>query len=124
MNVSFKNYLATFDGQHTIKGASFNDLVALWNEYAVKQKPDSYIWDSIEDYATETGVSGVELAQKVYFGNIEIWGGRVTLNESKNLETVWTLEDSPIDLGELADWLEETSHSTFLAWKENHKTEE
>ena len=40
--MKFKSYLAAKD---------FSDLVALWNEYASEQDPDSTIYESVEDLA-------------------------------------------------------------------------
>lgn len=103
MNASFKNYLET-------NGFSFDYLVILWNEYAVAQEPETYIWNSIEDYANETGESGVELAQKVYFGEVSSLDGGVYLNAYGNFVTCDSISSSPIDFYILAEWLEETKH--------------
>lgn len=117
MNASFKNYLET-------NGFSFDDLVTLWNEYAVEQEPETYIWNSIEDYATEIGADGIELARMVFFGEVSSWIARVYVNAYGNFVTCESISSSPIDLEKLAEWLEETNHSTFLAWKAHNETEE
>lgn len=117
MNASFNNYLET-------NGFSFDDLVILWNEYAVEREPETYIWGSIEDYANEIGADGTELARMVFFGEVSSWNDRVYVNAYGNFVTCDSISSSPIDFDILAEWLEETNHNAFLAWKESNETEE
>lgn len=104
-----------------LESKDYSELKALWNEYASDQNMDDYIFEGIEDYAELTGENGVELARKVFFGNIQNWGDDVYLNGYGNFMGCWSVESSPIDLDVLAEWLEE-NHATYEEWKNNLQT--
>lgn len=109
MKNAFKRFLESKD---------YSELKPLWNEYASDQNMDAYIFDGIEDYAEQTCENGVELARKVFFGDVQNWGDDVYLNGYGNFESCWSVESSPIDLEVLAEWLEE-NHSIYEEWKDD-----
>lgn len=101
----------------------FDAIVKLWNEFAVNELPDYYIWDNIESYIELEDESTLEIAKMVYFGQIDNWEDKVYLDFFNNFLSFNDLESSPIDLEMLAEWLEETNHTEFLTWQENNKSE-
>lgn len=94
---------------------SFDDLVALWNEYASENGYEQ-IYDSVEEFAANFDVDSVALAKMVYFGDIRNWTDMVYLNGYGNFESCWNVENSPIDLNELAKWMRETNHHEYKEW--------
>lgn len=100
----------------------YDDLKSLWNEYASDKYGDAYIYDSVEDFAELTGEDGLELARKVFFGDIKNWGDDIYLDGYANFASCWSVNSSPIDLDVLADWLEEEDHSVFTEWKDAQPT--
>lgn len=101
---------------------SFDDLVALWNEYASDTGDGAYVFDSIEDFADNYEPDALELAHKVFFGDVKSWSDMVYLNGYGNFESCWNVDNSPIDLDELAKWMRETNHDVFTEWKEAQPT--
>lgn len=99
--------IAELDSMDTY--SQFDKLCELWNEYASENESDSMIYDSVEDLA-DLGVGGVELARMVFFGDLKNWNDKITLNGYGNVVSVWNVENSPIRLEDLADWLLETDH--------------
>lgn len=100
---------------------SFDDLVALWNEYASENGYEQ-IYDSVEEFAANFDTDSVALARMVYFGDIRNWSDMVYLNGYGNFQSCWNVENSPIDLDELADWLEKEEHDAYTEWKEAQPT--
>ena len=94
---------------------SFDDLVALWNEYASENGYEQ-IYDSVEEFAANFETEGAELARMVFFGDIRNWSDMVYLNGYGNFESCWNVENSPIDIDELAKWMKETNHSEYKEW--------
>lgn len=94
---------------------SFDDLVALWNEYASENGYEQ-IYDSVEEFAYNFGTEGAELARMVFFGDVKNWMDHVYLNGYGNFESCWSVENSPIDLDELAQWMKETNHQEYKEW--------
>lgn len=93
----------------------FDDLVALWNEYASENGYEQ-IYDSVEEFAANFEVDGVALARMVFFGDIRNWSDMVYLNGYGNFESCWNVENSPIDIEELAKWTKETNHYEYKEW--------
>ena len=108
--MKFKTYLADQD---------FSALVTLWNEYAAEQDPDSMIYESVEDLAELLGDNGTELARRVFFGDLKNWFDCVYLNGYGNIASCWSVENSPIDVASLADWLKEQDHEAYEEWRES-----
>lgn len=112
-NQNFKNFLGEKD---------YNELKSLWNEYASDKDGDAYIYDGVEDFAELTGEDGVELARKVFFGDIKNWGDDIYLDGYANFASCWSVNSSPIDLDVLAEWLEEEGHDLYNEWKDGLQT--
>lgn len=112
-NKSFKSYL---------NEKSYEDLKQLWNEYASDKDGDSYIYDSVEEFAELTGEDGLELARKVFFGDIKNWGDDICLDGYANFASCWSVKSSPIDLDVLVEWLEDEDHEVYTEWKETQPT--
>lgn len=108
MNELFLNYLKTLP---------LETLVPLWNAFAVDELPDCYIWDNVEAYIKSEDAHAIDIARMVHFGWVYNWEDRVYLDWFGNFRSFNTLQSSPIDLEELADWLEETQHKVFLNWQ-------
>lgn len=101
--------------QH-LESMSFEDLVPLWNVYASCQSPDEYIYDSIEEFAELSGEDGLELARKVFFGDVKNWYDKVYLDGYGNFQSCYSLESSPIDIEALANFMKEENHPGYVAW--------
>lgn len=108
MGELFLNYLANLD---------LNKIVSLWNEFAVDELREYYIWDNVEAYIKSEDAHVIDIARMVHFGWIYNWEDRVYLDGFGNFHSFNNLESSPIDLEELADWLEEIKHKIFLDWQ-------
>lgn len=80
---------------------NFADLAYIWNEYASENGYEQ-IYDSIEEFAANFGTEGVELARMVFFGDVRGWSDMVYLNGYGNFQSCWNVENSPIDIDELA----------------------
>lgn len=61
----------------------------------------------------------MELARRVFFGDLKNWFDRVYLNGYGNVESCWNVENSPIDVDLLADWLKEQEHEAYEEWKDS-----
>lgn len=96
----------------------FADLAYLWNEYASENGYEQ-IYDSIEEFAANFGTEGVELARMVFFGDVKNWGDMVYLNGYGNFQSCWNVENSPIDIEELAKWMKESNHQEYKEWLES-----
>lgn len=94
---------------------SFDDLVALWNEYASENGYEQ-IYDSVEEFAVNFEIDSVALARMVYFGDIRNWSDMVCLNGYGNFESCWSVENSPIDIEDLAKWMKESNHHEYKEW--------
>lgn len=94
---------------------TFADLAYLWNEYA-SENGFEQIYDSVEEFAANFGTEGAELARMVFFGDIRNWSDMVYLNGYGNFESCWNVENSPIDIEELAKWMKETNHQEYKEW--------
>lgn len=112
-NQNFVNFLAEKD---------YDDLKYIWNEFVGSTGGGEYIYDSVEEFAELAGEDGVELARKVFFGDIKNWGDDVYLDGYANFASCWSVNSSPIDLDVLADWLAEENHDIYTEWKDGLQT--
>ena len=94
---------------------TFADLAYLWNEYASENGYEQ-IYDSVEEFAANFDTDSVALARMVFFGEIRNWMDHVYLNGYGNFESCWNVENSPIDIEELAKWMKETNHYEYKEW--------
>lgn len=102
----FTTYLSNMD---------FADLAYLWNEYASENGYEQ-IYDSVEEFAANYEVDSVALAKMVFFGDIRNWSDMVYLNGYENFKSCWNVENSPIDIDALAQWMKETNHYEYKEW--------
>ena len=102
---------------------SFDDLVALWNEYASENGYEQ-IYDSVEEFAANFDVDSVALARMVYFGDIRNWSDMVYLDGYENFQSCWNVENSPIDIDELAKWMKDTNHQEYKEWLDSIDAED
>ena len=101
--------------QH-LESMSFESLIPLWNEWCAQYGQDDAIYDSIEEFAELYGEDGVELARKVFFGSVDNWNDRVYLDGYANFRSCHRVEDSPIDIDALADFMKEDNHPVYEEW--------
>lgn len=94
---------------------TFADLAYLWNEYASENGYEQ-IYDSVEEFAANFETEGAELARKVFFGDVRSWSDMVYLNGYGNFESCWNVENSPIDIDELAKWMKDSNHTAYKEW--------
>lgn len=113
-NQSFYDFI---DDQH------YQTLKPLWNEFVSETGDGEPIYDGIEELA-DLGFEPLELARMVFFGKLENWGDDVYLNGYANVESCWNVANSPIDIGYLAEWLEESNHDFYKEWQEEQENEE
>lgn len=97
---------------------AFGDLAYLWNEYASENGYEQ-IYDSVEEFAANFETEGAELARMVFFGDVKNWLDMVYLNGYGNFESCWSVENSPIDIEELAKWMKDTNHQEYKDWLDN-----
>lgn len=97
---------------------AFADLAYLWNEYASENGYEQ-IYDSVEEFAANFESEGAELARMVFFGDVKNWGDMVYLNGYGYFESCWNVENSPIDIEELAKWMKDSNHQEWKEWLEN-----
>lgn len=105
-NQNFVNYLSE---------KQYYKLKQLWNEYASENGYEQ-IYDSVEEFADIYETDAVELARKVFFGNVQNWRDNVYLDDYENFCSCWSVQSSPIDLDELAKWMRETNHHEYKEW--------
>lgn len=110
--------------QFLVDNHDFDTLADLWNDFCSEEGDmGDFVYYSIEDLE-EYFSSPLSMARAVFFGSLGNWGDRVYLNAYGNICSAWSIEHSPIDLDSLATWLEETNHSSFLAYLEEYAAEE
>lgn len=107
----FEDYLSTL---------SFDTLVRAWNEYCFGESgsADSAIYECIESLHNEGLCTGIELTRAVFFGSVKSWNDRVYFNGYGNLQSTWDLENSPIDIHYLAEWLRDENHRLYEEWED------
>lgn len=104
-----------------INEQSYDTLKPLWNEYISGTGNGEQIFDSVEDFANTFDLKPSELSRLVFFGDVQNWSDNVYINGYGNLESCWSVENSPICVRELAQWLEDSYHESYQEWKEEQK---
>lgn len=109
----------TFDKY--LEDLQFDKLVRLWNEfcYSDNGSADDSIYDSIEDIHSQMIMDGFDIARALFFGEVRGWNDRVSFDGYGNLYSVYDLENSPIDLRYLAEWLKDNDHEVYQEWMED-----
>lgn len=104
-----------------LKKLDFDRLVRLWNEFCFSENgsAEDEIYDSIEELSDNGICTGIELTRAVFFGDVRGWYDKVSFNGYGNLYSVYDLENSPIDLRYLAEWLKDEDHEVYQEWIED-----
>ena len=99
----------------------FDDQVVLWNEFcnfSDNGTQGDIIYADVLDLVERKGFTGVQTAHRILFGNVTNIYQYAYLDGKENIRNCGTLVDSPIDIGYLADWLEESGHQEWLDFVE------
>lgn len=102
---------------------TLDELCALWNEYTADSYPDDRTFSSMGEFCDIFDLPAYEVARMVYFGDIKNWGDRVYVNGYGNFESFNSLDDSPIDLEILADFMQEAEADDYKEWRDQEKNE-
>jgi len=105
-----------------LKDLDFPHLVALWNTYCQESNNgtlDDLIYENVEELIETCNFSGVETARRLHAGDVTSLYDFTFLNGYANIENATNCERSPIDIGYLADWLEESDHQEWLDFVES-----
>ena len=104
-----------------LKDLDYTYLVGLWNTFCLESHngtSDDLIYEHVEDLIEMCEFSGVETARRLHAGNVTSLYDFAFVNGCGNIENAISLERSPIDVGYLADWLEESEHQEWLDFVE------
>lgn len=104
-----------------LKDLDFAYLADLWNTYCQESDNgtlDDLIFENVEELIETCGFSGVETARRLHAGNVVSLYDFAFLNGYANIENATNYERSPIDIGYLADWLEESNHDEWRSFVE------
>ena len=99
----------------------FDDQVVLWNEFCQMSDNGSQgdiIYADVLDLVEQKGYTGVQTAHRILFGNVTNLYQYAYLDGKENIRSCGSVEHSPIDIGYLADWLEESEHQEWLDFVE------
>lgn len=101
-----------------LKDLDFDKLVRLWNEfcYSSNGSSDDIIYDSVEDIHAQMVMDGFDIARAVFFGKVRGWSDRVYIDGNRNIYSAYDVENSPIDISYLAEWLKEEEHEVYEEW--------
>lgn len=94
----------------------FDDQVALWNEFCQMSdngSPADLIYADVLDLVEQKGFTGTQTAHRILFGNVTNLYQYAYLDGKENIHACDELANSPIDVGILADWLEESNHKEW-----------
>lgn len=110
--MTFEKYLEDLD---------FDKLVRLWNEfcYSSNGSSDDIIYDSVEDIHAQMVMDGFDIARALFFGKVRGWSERVYIDGNRNIYSAYDVENSPIDISYLAEWLKEEEHEVYEEWMED-----
>ena len=101
----------------------YETLKPLWNEYISETGDGEQIYDCIEDVEDLFARDACGLARAVFFGKVKNWGDNVYFDGYGNLESCWSVDNSPISVRELAEWLEDSSHEFYQEWESEQEEE-
>ena len=91
-----------------------SDKVALWNEYQNDICGDSQIYD-FDEYTLKDLLMGkdpMEIVRMTFFGKITSWLDQyIWINDYGNLESCYSLEYTPFDADDMAEWFDENKKS-------------
>lgn len=99
----------------------FDDQVVLWNEFCQNSdngSQDDLIYADVLDLVEQKGFTGTQTAHRILFGNVTNLYQYAFLDGKENIRSCWSFASSPIDVGILANWLEESEHPEWLDFVE------
>lgn len=106
---------------------TFQTLISLWNEFCQDcdyGDESKYIFDGIWDMQGEAfalyGFDEKEFLYALLNGNVERLGGMLYVEDGL-IKEVKSIEESPIDLNILADWMIDTDHPIFAEWSDKYE---
>lgn len=105
----------------SLHGKPFDDQVVLWNEfcqYSDNGSQGDLIYADVLDLVEAKGFTGTQTAHRILFGDVTNVYQYAFLDDKENIRSCDTLGESPIDVGYLADWLEESEHQEWLDFVE------
>jgi len=108
-------------------GKPFDDQVVLWNEFCQMSdngSQDDLIYADVLDLVETKGYTGTQAAHRILFGSVTNLYQYAFLDGKENIRSCWSVASSPIDIGYLADWLEESEHPEWLDFVEATTGEE
>ena len=115
--MEFITYLKEFDTSLIIR---------LWNEFCLDcdyGDESKYIFDGVWDMQAEAfalyGFDDKEFLYAILNGNITCLTSLLYV-EDDLVKEVKSLEESPIDLNVLVDWMIDTDHPIFADWDDNN----
>lgn len=106
---------------------SFDDLVVLWNAFCQNSDNGSQgdiIYNDVLDLVETRGFTGAQTAHRILFGSVTNLYQYAFLDGKENIRSCDGLKNSPIDIGYLADWLEESNHNEWRSFVEAMSEEE
>lgn len=105
----------------SLHGKPFDDQVALWNEfcrYSDNGSQNDLIYADVLDLVEQREFTGTQTAHRILFGSVTNLYQYAFLDDKENIRSCWSVASSPIDVGILADWLEESDHREWRSFFE------
>ena len=99
----------------------FDDHVVLWNEFCQMSDNGSQgdiIYNDVLDLVEQKGYTGTQTAHRILFGSVTNLYQYAFLDGKENIHSCDKLANSPIDIGILADWLEDSNHDEWRSFVE------
>ena len=109
-----------------LKGFGLNTIIRLWNAFCCDcdyGDESKYIFDGIWDMQPEVfalyGFDDKEFLYAILNGNVTQFDAMLYVEDGL-VKEVKSLEESPIDLLLLVDWMIDTDHPIFADWADNN----
>lgn len=110
-----------------LKGLGGSTVIRLWNEFCLDcdhGDESKYIFDGVWDMQGEAfalyGFGDKEFLYALLNGNVTCLTAMLYV-EDDLVKEVKSLEESPIDLNVLVDWMIDTDHPIFAEWSDNNE---
>ena len=116
IEAEFKTYL---------QDLPFGDLIDLWNEYCDENEyQDDRIFYSVSDFAETYLPDADAFGRMIFFGELRGWNDYVALDGYGNFISQTSVDDSKIDVDDLAQWMIDSDHHLFEAWMDDNYPED
>lgn len=110
-----------------LKGLGGSTVIRLWNEFCLDcdyGDESKYIFDGVWDMQGEAfalyGFDDKAFLYAILNGNVTRLTALLYV-EDDLVKEVKSLEESPIDLNVLVDWMIDTDHPIFAEWSDNNE---